>query len=308
MTMTRAAWAYRRGAVIAVFAALTVFGSSLGEAAEQACNQLGGNCVCARSLGATGWVAEPAAGFPGAYYEANQDTSDEKLCGFVANGRKLIYSSGAAPQTTTGLNGRPALLNTATGGTLNVEPSDAMKGRLTGRVGMRYYFKLGSGYQTQNEAACTNDKYIQLGDYMDANSGGFKSSATGGNYSGNPTPRSLIGKWMRIELYLDSYSNPQTFTSYLKNVTDNTPEMSVTFPARLALNREWLTGFAHIIHHYRAGTCQGTAAFMYAIMAHWPNSAGQRIPPAAELEGGGGGGGGVIANSPPQIPTGLTVR
>ena len=262
MTMSTRAYG-----TLAILAVLTLFSSSVSEAAEQQCGVLANNCVCSRTLEAAGWVAEPAAGFPGAYYEANQDPSDAKLCGFVVNGRKQIYATGAAPQTTTGLSGRTALLNTATVGVLNVEPSEAMKSGLTGRVGMRYYFKLGPGYQTQNEAACSNDKYIQLGDYIDASLGGFKSSAGGPSYGPiNPVPNQIIGKWMKIELYLDTYANPTTFTSYLTNLTDGWVS-SMTFPARLANDpahgREWLVGFTQAIHHYRHGVCNGTATLMY---------------------------------------------
>ena len=308
--MTTAARAYRKLAVIAV---LALFWPSLGEAAEQACGNLGANCVCSRTLAATSWVEEPAAGFPGAFYEANQNTSDSKLCGFIVNGRKLLYSTLGAPQVTTGLRGLPALRVTGGTGVFNVEPSEAVKNTFTGRVGMRYYTTHTGDYQTANEAACSNDKYTQLGDYLDASLGAFRNSADGRNFTPGADPADLKGKWYRIEHYLDSYANPTTHTIYLKNITDGTPEKVMTVPARLALTREFLTGFTHIIHHYRAtlsgGTCTGSATFMYAMLAHWPTPAGQRIGPAVEIEGGATADGPPAeADGPPAAPTGVTVR
>jgi hypothetical protein len=170
---------------------------------------------------------------------------------------------------------------------------------------MRYYMKLGPGYQTTGDGGCTNDKYIQWGDYLTAYNTGFTNSGDGGRMSVRPA--SIIGKWVRLEMYLDSHANPSTYTVFIKNITDGTAEQKMTFPARLGLIPPITT---HPIHRYRAGTCDGGSAMMYAIVAHWPTPAGQRIGPAAELEGGSGGGGATASTSgtAPMPPTGLTVR
>jgi hypothetical protein len=303
-----------RGRRIRLYAALVVVlnglgvglltGPSTSEAAEQRCNQLGASCVCARSLSASRWVQSSQANF---YYEADQDTSDSKLCSVVtADGRATVWTPDGADSMSvvSGLRGVPALQHN--GLTFVVEPSAAMKQGITGRVGMRYYLKLGPGYQSTGDGGCTNDKYIQWGDYLTAYNTGFTNSADGRRIG--ITPASIIGKWYRIEMYLDSNSNPSNYTVYFKNVTDNTPEVVMTFPARLGTDPAMRNGNSHPIHRYRAGSCSGGSAMMYALLAHWPSPGGQRIGPASELEGSGGGGGGPVVNSAPQVPTGLTVR
>src|SRR5207249_3288417 len=134
-------------------------------APEQRCDELGSNCVCARSLSATSWVQSSSPDF---YYEANQDTSDAKLCSIVtADGRATVWTPDRGSiSVVPGLNGISALQHA--GKSFVVEPSDAMKASMTGRVGIRYYFHLNPGYESTGDGGCTNDKYIQWGDYFTA--------------------------------------------------------------------------------------------------------------------------------------------
>ena len=277
--------------------------SSDSQAAEKRCDELGKNCVCARSLSATKWVQSSAADF---YYEANQDTSDDKICGSADDGRATIWTPGPAPTVVTGLNGVAALQHD--GKVLTLGPAPSQKSGLTGRIGMRYYLKLGPGYQTTGDGGCTNDKYMQWGDYLTAYNTGFTNSADGKRMS--VTPASIIGKWVRLEMYLDSHTNPSTYTVFIKNITDRTAEQVMTFPARLG-QLAIPPVDTRVIHRYRAGTCAGGSAMMYAIVAHWASPAGQRIGPALELEGESGSDtaspSGTV-NSPPVAPTGLTVK
>src|SRR5262245_40830729 len=113
-----------------------VINSSRALAAEQACNALGANCVCATTLSATSWVKSSLDyGTSAVYYEANQDLSDPKRCGVDVDGRKgtLWTFTSTAPTVATGLKGLPAV---KAPWTLTVEPSGEMKNTLPGkRVG-----------------------------------------------------------------------------------------------------------------------------------------------------------------------------
>jgi hypothetical protein len=242
----------------------------------------------------------------GSYYEANQDANDAKLCTHaLIDGRAAIWTPGPAPTVVTGLNGIAALQHNGNVITLGISPEQ--KAGITGRVGMRYYLKLGPGYQSTGDGGCTNDKYIQWGDYLTAYGTGFTNSGNGSHFSPSVTPSSIIGKWVRVEMYVDSHTNPTTYTAYMKNVTDGTAERVMTFPARLGRDPVPPTTL-HPIHRYRAGTCDGGSAMMYAIVAHWPTPAGQRIGPALELEGGSGGATASTSGIAPMTPTGLTVK
>jgi hypothetical protein len=278
--------------------------STEGEAAEQRCNQLGANCVCARSLVTSRWVASSNSGF---YYEADQNTGDSKLCStLTADGRATVWTPNSGSlSVASGLNGQSVTQHS--GLTFVVEPSSAVINSLSGRVGARYYFQLGPGYQSTLDGGCSNDKYIHIGQYFTANTNGFYWNGDGSGFGIKPSQ--VIGKWMRLELYVNNYQNPTSYEVYLKNVTDGTPEIARTnLPPGAGVAGSMMPGNTHPVHRYRAGSCSGSSKMMYVLMAHWPTNSGQRIGPAAEVEGGLAGGGGTPSAAPPATPTGLTVR
>src|SRR5713101_2787661 len=225
---------YSRLAVLAGLCVGLMSWSSHSEAAEQKCSELGANCVCARSLEATGWTrsTETGNGYSGYWFENNQDISDPKVCGnVVVEGRHAIYQENQAATLTVtpGLNGRPALL--APPIVTTVYPSDTQwlsSIARAGRVGIRYYFKLGPGWQTTGDGpgfpgptSCTNDKYTQLGQYFTANNNGFYWNGDASALNFGIAPANVIGDWIRLEHYvhIDSGGNPGPHEVYFTNLT-----------------------------------------------------------------------------------------
>ncbi len=289
---------YSRLAVLAGLWVGLVSWSYHSEAAERRCGELRANCVCARSLEANGWAK---SGIPGNTYsynwaETNQDTSDPKLCGYITTeGKRGVYiQADGTPSVTTGLNGRPALL--ANGLVLTLAPGDDQwisSVARAGRIGIRYYFKLGPGWQTTADgpgfpgpSSCTNDKYTQLGTYFTANNNGFYFE--GGGLGFGIAPANVIGDWVRVEHYvhIDANGNPGPHEIYFTNLTKGYTKSATNLPDAVGYGKQALDGFHDVIHKYRADTCAGSISLMYPIMANWPTDAGQRIGPASELEGG----------------------
>jgi len=279
------------------------------EAAEKRCGELGANCVCARSLEAAGWrlSGTPVNGYSNNWVETNQNASDAMLCGyFTSEGKRGVYiEADGAASVATGLNGRPAL--NATGMVISLAPGDDQWKSLVaraGRVGIRYYFKLGPGYMSTDVSnplfpgptTCTNDKYTQLGQYFTANTNGFYWNGDSGTLNFGLAPANVIGDWIRLEHYvrIDASGNPGPHEVYFTNVTRGYTKKATNLPDGAGFGKQAIDGFHEIIHRYRAAgqdngigkPCTGSSMMMYAIMAHWPTDQGQLIGPASELEGG----------------------
>ena len=267
---------------------------------EQRATELGSNLVCHRSLEATNWTrsTETGNGYSSYWFENDQDTSDPKVCGnVVVEGKRAIYTQDQfeTVKLAPGLNGRPAAL--ITGLVQGVYPSDEQWGTTVaraGRVGIRYYFKLGAGWQTTGDGpnfpaptSCTNDKYTQLGQYFTANNNGFYWNGNARQLNFGLNPHDVIGDWIRLEHYvhIDANGNPGPHEVYFTNITRGYVRSAVNLddggPGKASLDQ-----IRRIVHKYRAGTCAGSILLMYAIMAHWPTDSGQRIGAAIELEGG----------------------
>jgi hypothetical protein len=87
-----------------------------------------------------------------------------------------------------------------------------------------------------------------------------------------------------MEVIMDPFTQtgpPSAYTVYIKNITDDLPEKSWTFPGT---NQQNVSNFINPIHRYRAGTCAGSYDTQYLVMATFPSGSNQRIGGAAELE------------------------
>lgn len=143
-----------------------------------------------------------------------------------------------------------------------------------------------------------------------------------------PSQAQLKGRWWRIEFALHNAAStgPSTYWEmWLKNVTDNQPELKV-MDSRVPMTTDgpdatfwWqspMTDNLHVaagetmsdfaINMFRSNNgspCDGYIAHTSVLWAAWPNDANQRIGAACEVEGGCG-----TDAVAPTRPTQLTVQ
>jgi hypothetical protein len=269
-----------------------------------------GKLLCQRTLRATGWTR---VSFQSSYREVDQSPDDSSICGHRSDGYAAVYSTIGAPTVAAGLNGLPAMQTQGQyGGTFIDFKNEASELQSSsGRFGWRIYRWHSNNY------LCDRAKYFQVGQNGFWSSSGQNNPGVMWGATGQGVPNSSLAnhrqKWWRWEAYINSYQNPSSQTIYLKNISDNTPETSLTVTGSGEAGGLWAPGstpsFMEVPHEYRDrdganDTC--TVRFMYLIIAKnlGPN---ERIPPAVELEGGSGGGG-TVDRSVPSTPNGLFVR
>ena len=309
--------------------------TSAWAANEDACDALGAACVCSHTF-QTAFTVEGTTG-PG-YDVVHESDMSGKRCGdaFVGANPTFPVSTGryAFISAPAGLpSGIHAFeLSNPSGGGVKLQTTAINTGvvaqNMTGRVGIRQYVYYSSNYQSTNyeAGACTNDKQMRIGDYVTAYSGGFSHS----NFTGAwpPGPEQMRGKWVRLEYYTSNHQNTTSYDIYWKNITDNGPEIHRTIAARIGAFSASNPGdpgcsptsqTGNICHYpenkqpwvidgYREGSCTGYRRYAYVMMANWPTNAGQRIPPALEIEGGGSLPSGPPPDlNPPTAPFGLRV-
>ena len=131
-----------------------------------------------------------------------------------------------------------------------------------------------------------------------------------------PSPtRAYQGRWFMFEGVITNRFGPgYRLQVFMRNITDNLPEQQIidtngTYgegpngpwipSAQLTPNE--ITTLANFYlggknYGYRAGVCPGWAGYSHFLMAQWDTNAGQRIGPAAEVEGG------TFKSPPPGTP------
>ncbi len=202
-------------------------------------------------------------------------------------------------------------------------------GQYRARVAARWYVYHSAGDEGDGalphefyEKACTNNKFAQLryispkGDLISdqLNTSGkinfrsfFTSEWTGVAKDGTgisscpytgPTLSDWRGKWWRVEYVFSNLDGPGfDLKIYLKNITDNEPEITVVDLERNC--GSWIAnpdlsplymirGF--FVNFFRASNsstpkCEGFKAISHFMMAGWDTNEGQRIGGAVEIEG-----------------------
>jgi hypothetical protein len=268
-----------------------------------------GKLLCHRSFRATSWSlgsGPGTGGYPPYYYETDQDPSDPLLCGDRWNGNTTLRSTFEPPTVETGINGIPVLSVRGRMGHTFLSISQQAK-QLSGRFGWRFYRWMSA------DLMCEQGKAVQIGLYW--THGGSVNSLISWQ-AGGTVPKSGVSamhlKWWRWEIYYQpSYLTPTSVTIFLKNITDNTPETTLTVTNLLGMSG--YQQFNDLIHTYRdrddlgtppESTC--TNRYTHMLVAHNLGPT-ERIPPAMEVEGGSGGGT-TAGSSAPGVPTGLTLR
>ncbi|MEZ4226302.1 MAG: hypothetical protein R3B13_35480 [Polyangiaceae bacterium] len=326
----------------AVVLAGLFWGSSARAGVEARCGELGASCVCSepldtstynQSAGAT-WAWDPAdttpadkecnvSGQPGGFVEVNDFDQHYTT---VSSGDPLA----ALPPGHT-ITHVLRLLDGIGGMFAGVKFN---KGEPTARRGFRYYKYYSPDYSfTSDVPLCNSSKWAQMGfngagtggplmteewsfyDIEQSTSWNMNTACCSGPGPGNsaqpPNPAAVKGKWLRLEFYMnntETTGTPTTFEAWLKNVTDDTPEVKIvdtSVPTDYANGANWTKEMATQLHPTKPITdmainmfrsdngqaCLGYAAFSHFLAAAWGTNDGQRIGAAVEIEGNVGSGG-----------------
>jgi hypothetical protein len=248
---------------------------------ERRCQELGANCGCSSTFNTQTWTNEGSS-----WWWPNEPNAT-RCSDVTINGQRvnwLTTAPQAVPQTLMPAGNTVSHVvrfNNPAGAMIvaSVPPSGG------GRVCLRVYAKVSPDYQSTNDGACENDKWMEIGDYFSAFNTGFSNSANGGGFTPNVVPLDCANRWCRFEFCIDNYSNPRLLEVYYTNLALGL-ERIMTFPPRLAVGGVAASDF-WIINGYRQGVCRGYREFSHAMMARWATNAGQRIGAAVEVEGGG---------------------
>lgn len=314
---------------------------------EVRCSQLGANCVCSEPLNTATYVP-----VNGAWWNPGDTTTKECLSegqGAIQNGSGFQFiaaNSGADISALPAGHTNTYVLRDDSPNNGGFIGGRAPAGTPTARRAIRFYKYFSIDYNAQGDTGggCNANKIAQFGRQwiegpMFTTEGGEWSiydinAALGwnqtldccvgpgpGNYQNGPPMSSLRGKWWRFEFIVHNAAvgGPSTyFELFIKNVTDNGPELQVLDTSQtktMAAGDSWgvnQTGNLHLvsgtldtmlINAFRASNsspCTGFASFSHYLMAAWSTDAGQRIGAAVEIEGG--------LNPAPSAPVGLTIQ
>ena len=310
--------------VVAVLLFLVASLSDLpGEAAEQRCGELGAACICSSPLN------QPA---PGSYIQGPPDfwrasNAGAQECSQDGTGRAVVRTS-----TVIGTNDAAMLSALPSGnsvltavrpqtndhqGTFLVGRGDAVTASMP-RVAARWYVYHTPLFDYKSEGSCNNSKVTEHnnGTRIDIELGaGFhifnfltwspsKDCCGSGPAITQPNIQQTKGKWWRHEVVMTNRSGPQfRLQHFMKNVTDNTPEIAVIdfhAPGSPLANMTPPSLMSMILsnnHRFsESGSCRGWIGVSHYMYAAWPTNAGQRIGAAVEVEGGS-------PPPPPPAPT-----
>lgn len=337
-----------------VLAVLSLAWDANVQAEEKRCNELGANCICSEPFNTNSYTVNN-----GAWYNPADSTSKECRSSGVNPGGPLEQIGGGTFSAGMNTPSSGEAINALPSGHTNTYVLAANEGRgfgfiggkmppgtPTARMAVRFYKYWSTNYAWVGGACLNSNKLAEFG-YNGAGTMGPIFTETAGTWAfygvtnnggiwnqyseccskgpgGVPGPSlsSIRGKWLRVEIILHNAAPTGAATKwevYLKNVTDNTPEIKIidtsiatTMPEGGSAN--WSSSNATSLHPgnlineisldgFRNGTCSGYAAVSHYLAAAWSTDAGQRIGAATEMEGGGGTGN----ITPPPPPANLRV-
>lgn len=186
------------------------------------------------------------------------------------------------------------------------------------RLAYRWYIYHSPDFQFAGEGTAQNAKFAQFyntGLLFDNSSGPVhmynfldwtpaQDCCVSGPGTSNVTAQEWKGKWWRAEVVVTNpdgkgLTNPGSgpvMKLYLKNVTDNTPEITAIDTSLPGTQLNPTTNFRNPpvnyftgvqANHYRQNGGNGFEAISSYVAAAWDTDAGQRIGPAYEVEGRG---------------------
>lgn len=327
LSMIYRLWNSRHMKWIPLFVVLLLPTAANAAGNEARCDELGANCICSEPMNTATWDnALNNIWFDPADTTTKEcSTSGVVAGGALEDGSGFRYSAASSGEQITNLpaghtNTYVLKVNDGGGGQFfghKYSGSDP-----TARRAIRFYKYYSSNYDWVG-GACLNSNKIAQGGWNGAGTGGPMMTETAGTWSfydintlygwnqsvdccsgpgpgeseTGPSLSSLRGKWVRYEFILHNATTSGTtrFEWYMKNVTDNTPEIRLVDTS--ISNAQWTStnastlGFTTVmdefsINMFRNGTCAGSAAFSHYLAAAWSSDAGQRIGAATEIEGG----------------------
>lgn len=304
---------------------------------EARCDELGANCICSNPMNSPSGNYTSGASYIGDSAVTTKHCAVDGVAGtFLTSDTNFadLYEVATSGESFTALPAGHSVSNvlrTHTNGGGGFAGHNFAGGTATARRAMRFYKYYSSNYGWVGGACLNGNKIAQL--MKNAGAGGGPiftetagqwsfyavEAAEGWSPSGNGccdgpgpgegstladplgSPSTFRGKWFRYEVILHNAttSGHSWFEVYIKNVTDNTPEIKI-IDASVAKNFgsgiNWTSTLAttlsqtsdhpdFLIDMFRNGTCAGFAGFSHYLAAAWSSDDGQRIGAATEIEG-----------------------
>jgi hypothetical protein len=321
-----------RVSLVVLLALLVVFASSsYSYAEEQLCTALGANCVCSEPYNTNNLVRIEPSWYNPADSTVKECTAEvQKGYAIARNSDNLIASNdptvlGSLPpghQVNFFVRGRERHAGIFMAGSRQ----DLDGSKFIKRAAARWYIYHSPGFEFAQEGLCQNSKMAQFdsGLLLDKSFGQVhmynfttwtpaQDCCFVGPGPQNVQKQDWRGKWWRVEVVFINRlgGNPGWVGKvYMKNVTDNTPEITVvntSMPGTQLIQSNTRTPpnrmDGMLSNNYRQGTCNGWLGISHYMLAGWDTDQGQRIGPAIEIEGGGTG-----DVTPPTAPTNLRVQ
>ena len=312
---------------------LGIFWIANAEAAnEQRCNELGANCICSEPLNTTTYTQDTSS-----YFNPADTTSSDKQCSMllsiggtaIADGSGFRYSVATSGEMFSALPkidpSITRILRTLDGGGGQFLGEYFPASAPTKRQAFRFYMYYSPTFTLTSGSCLNSGKILEVGNEpsplltMSNSSGNYQIYGwTGWNTSadccirgpstsnawGLYTEGNIQGKWFRYEVVVTNTllldPAPTVIKVYMKNVTNNTAEVTVidtSVPTTQPVGDSWTSTLATTlkpiagdikqlyIDSFRNGSCGGYLGFSHHLAAAWSTDAGQRIGAAREIEG-----------------------
>lgn len=314
-----------------------------GIGAERRCDELGPSCICSEPLNTPTYETVLGYDFNPSDTQTKECTkATSSVPGSVLeDGAGFRYVAETAGPMFDALPNRASSVgymlrtkskaegNAAGGGQFLGHDLDVTPEAGTARIAFRGYKYYAADYELYRPGTCENStKILQLGEDATLST---LVAGNGGNYHlygwtgwntgslgccdhgpGDAAVRGqydedvINGKWFRYEVVITNVltTGPATrITVYLKNVTDDLPEVVMIDTAvpteqdDAPGHPDWTSALATslkpaatrisqiVFNSFRRDDCEGYVGFSHLLMAAWDTDEGQRIGAAMELEG-----------------------
>jgi hypothetical protein len=285
---------------------------------EARCVELGANCLCSEQFNATAYTRVQDKWQPADTETTTCEVEATMTNAAISTGgasdiisRNDVLALGRIPNRDASQVQRYLSRNAGHEGTWNIgHGAFAMS---HARIELRIYRYITSDAGLAGDSPCFNSKWTQHPNdqKIDFDSSGafhlynyfqgspsFDCCGAGTPMAVNANPPSrtqLKGKWWRESFVETNRGGPGwRLEHFMKNITDNTPEVSVidsTGPGpNQSQRQQWVPASPMNkinMNNHRAGGCPGWYGFRNLVAAGWSTNAGQRIGAAVEMEGGG---------------------
>jgi hypothetical protein len=282
--------------------------------AERRCDALGGRCICSEPFNTTAYTRFSTDFYNPVDDQADGCTVEPGLPPGTAVARILSDVHGGTDPAALAALPAGHQVNAfmrAADGHLGVFLAGQAGFPNKPRIAARWYLYHTPDFEFAGDGACENSKLLLFGNQgvLDKSFGPVhmynfltwsvaKDCCFVGPGPQNITKDAWRGKWYRVEVVVTNPAGPGTNVEvYLKNVTDNAPEIKVVDLSEpcpgCGLDGGWAPSATLtpptpidtlVINLYRQGICKGWLGVSHYVAAAWDTNAAQRIGPAAEVE------------------------